>query len=169
MKKAALVYISLGSNVGNREANLRAAVVALREAGVRVTRESSIFETEPVDYLEQPWFLNAVIEAETELEPLALLRTLRGIESKMGSQKPFAKGPRLIDMDILLYGDEKIETPELQIPHPRMQLRKFVLVPLVEIASGARHPILCLTADELLERSPDRSAVREYRSATGDQ
>src|SRR5713101_1294825 len=96
------IYLSLGSNVGDREANLRAAIGALADEGVRVRRVSSIYETEPVDYLEQGWFLNCAVEAETELPALELLQGLRGIEARMGSKKLIAKGPRLIDMDILL-------------------------------------------------------------------
>src|SRR5713226_8374463 len=107
---AQVVYLSLGSNVGDREANLQTAVAALPGARVRVRRVSSIYETEPVDYLEQAWFLNCVVEAETELEPLALLNVLRQIEAGMGSKKLIAKGPRLIDMDILLYGAQTIDT-----------------------------------------------------------
>jgi 2-amino-4-hydroxy-6-hydroxymethyldihydropteridine diphosphokinase len=155
-----IIYLSLGSNVGDREANLRAAIAALKGAGVRVRRVSSLYETEPVDFLEQPWFLNCVVEGETESKPLALLRTLREIEVKMGSKKLIAKGPRLLDMDILLYGAETIDTPELQVPHPRMMNRRFVLEPLAEIAPELRHPSWNGTATDLLTRTPDRSALR---------
>ncbi len=154
------VYLSLGSNVGDRAKNLQDAIAALADAGVEVRKTSSIYETEPVDLREQPWFLNCVVEAHTNLPPLELLQALRAIETRMGSKKLVAKGPRLIDMDILLYGDETIDTPELQVPHPRMHLRRFVLAPLAEIAPRARHPVLGLTAAEMLARAADKSQVR---------
>jgi 2-amino-4-hydroxy-6-hydroxymethyldihydropteridine diphosphokinase len=159
------VYLSLGSNVGDREANLRAAIAALPAAGVRVTRVSSFYETEPVDYLEQAWFLNCVVEGETEVPALEVLRELRQIEARMGSKKLMAKGPRLIDMDILLYGQETIETPELQVPHPRMHLRRFVLVPLAEIAPGFTHPSWNGTVEDLLARDVDCSEVWRINSS----
>ncbi|PYU58978.1 MAG: 2-amino-4-hydroxy-6-hydroxymethyldihydropteridine diphosphokinase [Acidobacteria bacterium] len=140
------VHFSLGSNVGDRKENLHGAIAALGDVGVRVTRVSSFYETEPVDFLEQAWFL--------------LLRALRGIELRMGSKKLVAKGPRLIDMDILLYGAQTIDTPELQVPHPRMHLRRFVLVPLAEIAPEAMHASLKRTVKQLLEETPDRSMAR---------
>jgi 2-amino-4-hydroxy-6-hydroxymethyldihydropteridine diphosphokinase len=158
MKKT--VYLSLGSNVGDRAKNLRDAIAALGNSGVSVARVSSMYETEPVDYLDQPWFLNCVVEAETELAALDLLRALRGIEAQMGSRKLIAKGPRLIDIDILLYGNEIIDTPELQIPHPRMHFRRFVLEPLAEVAPSAQHPVSHLSISELLTRTPDKSSVR---------
>jgi len=153
------VYLSLGSNVGDREANLRAAVAALPVAGVQVEHVSSIYETEPVDYLEQPWFLNCVVEAKTELTPQALLQALHAIESQLGSQKQFAKGPRKIDLDILLYGDETISAPDLQIPHPRMLQRRFVLAPLAEIAPNLKHSNWSATVAAFLDRLADPSQV----------
>jgi 2-amino-4-hydroxy-6-hydroxymethyldihydropteridine diphosphokinase len=156
------VYLSLGSNLGDRAKNLKDAIAALLDAGVQVVRVSSVYETEPVDYLDQPWFLNCVVEAETELGALELLRTLRGIEAQMGSKKLIAKGPRLIDIDILFYGSDVIDTPALQVPHPRLYLRHFVLEPLAEIAPQFRHPILGLSAAEMLANSPDKSAVRKF-------
>src|SRR5215470_5620764 len=160
------VYLSLGANLGDREGNLRAAIAALADAGVRVERVSSFYETEPVDYLDQPWFLNCVVEGETEVKAVELLRRLRGIETKMGSKKEFAKGPRLLDIDILLYGDETIETADLQVPHPRMLQRKFVLVPLAEIAPALKHPSWKGTVSQLLADSPDSSVVRKLAEAS---
>ena len=156
------IYLALGSNIGDREANLREAIRLLSESGIQISKHSSIYETEPVDYLDQPWFLNAVLEAQSNLPAQQLLITLREIESQMGSKKPFAKGPRLIDLDILLYGQESIDSPELQVPHPRMQQRNFVLAPLAEIAPALRHPNWPASASDLLAHSPDKSIVRPY-------
>jgi 2-amino-4-hydroxy-6-hydroxymethyldihydropteridine diphosphokinase len=155
-----IIFLSLGSNLGDRAANLRAAIVALEGAGVRVQRVSSLYETEPVDFLEQPWFLNCVLEGETDAPAQTLLNELRRIEARMGSKKLVAKGPRLLDVDILLYGDETVDTPELQVPHPRMTERRFVLEPLAEIAPELRHPSWSGTVSDLLARTPDRSEVR---------
>jgi 2-amino-4-hydroxy-6-hydroxymethyldihydropteridine diphosphokinase len=160
-KMMVTVYLSLGSNVGAREANLRKAIASLADAGVRVSKISSFYETEPVDLREQPWFLNCIVEGETGLSALELLRGLCGTESRMGSKKLVAKGPRLIDMDILLYGSETIDTPELQVPHPRMLFRRFVLVPLAEIAPQFQHPSWTKTVSELAAATTDRSEVRK--------
>src|SRR5438876_7134795 len=149
------VYLSLGSNVGDRARNLLAAIDELPHASVAVKKVSSFYETEPVDLREQPWFLNCVVEVATHFDPMTLLRALREIETKMGSKKLVAKGPRLIDIDILLYGSETVHTPELQLPHPRMHLRRFVLVPLAEIAPEVMHPAMNLMIRQLLGRTPD--------------
>jgi 2-amino-4-hydroxy-6-hydroxymethyldihydropteridine diphosphokinase len=159
------VYIALGTNVGEREDNLLQALRLLPECGVHIRRVSSIYETEPVDYLDQEWFLNAVLEGETELDALDLLSAVRVIEARMGSKKAFAKGPRKIDLDILLYGNETIDTPELQVPHPRMLERKFVLIPLAEIAPSLRHPSWKSGVAHLLAASTDHSAVKKFHDA----
>jgi len=154
------VYLSLGSNIGDRKENLRAAIASLSDANVRVMRISSFYETEPVDLREQPWFLNCVVQGTTKTAALELLHALREIERRMESQKLVPKGPRLIDMDILLYGEETIDAPELQVPHPRMLLRKFVLVPLAEIAPDVKHPSWSGTVEEILAATSDKSQVQ---------
>ena len=159
------VFLSLGSNIGDRAANLNAAIEALPSAGVQVRKVSAFYETEPVDYLQQDWFLNCVVEGETQLPAGTLLPKLREIEMQMGSKKAIVKGPRILDIDILLYGDETIATPELQVPHPRMTQRRFVLVPLTEIAPDVTHPSWRATAAELLATTTDRSEVRRFESA----
>jgi 2-amino-4-hydroxy-6-hydroxymethyldihydropteridine diphosphokinase len=157
--KPEIIFLSLGSNVGDRQENLRAAIAALPGAGVDVKRVSSIYETEPVDLLEQPWFLNCVVQGETAVPAVELLRALREIERQMGSKKLLARGPRLIDIDILLYGQQTIDAPELQVPHPRMHLRRFVLVPLVELAPEVKHTSWTFTAAQFLGTSQDKSLV----------
>jgi 2-amino-4-hydroxy-6-hydroxymethyldihydropteridine diphosphokinase len=155
------VFLALGSNVGDREENLRRAITLLHDSGIEIRKVSALYETEPVDYLDQSWFLNAVLEAETKYQAIALLTAMRGIEQVMGSNKPFAKGPRLIDLDLLLYADQTVDTPDLQIPHPRMLERRFVLIPLVEIAPQLRHPSWPGTAKKMLDKCPDTSEVRK--------
>ena len=138
-----LAAIALGSNVGDREANFRQAVAGLKRLG-EVKAVSSFYETDPVGYTDQPKFLNAAALLETELEPLPLLHALLEIERAAGRDRSTAppKGPRTLDLDLLLYGDCVLSDPELTLPHPEMHLRRFVLEPLAEIEPGMRHPIL---------------------------
>lgn len=143
-------FLALGSNVGDREANLREAVRHLEAAGVRMTRASSVYETAPRDVLDQPEFLNAVIQVETDLFPLQLLHHLQEIERTMGRRRVTPKGPRNIDIDILFYGRSVIATDKLEVPHPRIAERRFVLEPLAEIAPDFRHPVTRKTAGEML-------------------
>ena len=146
-------YLSLGSNLGKREANLRDAVRHLGELGT-VTAVSSFYETEPVEFTNQPWFLNIAVELETELMPRQLLSALLKIEREMGRRRLQPKGPRLIDIDILLFESAVINDPKLTVPHPAMHERNFVLKPLTEIAPEVKHPVMKKTAKELLEDLP---------------
>ena len=168
MEEDKLIYLSLGSNLGDRAANLERAIAALPEAGVRVLRRSALYETEPVDFLAQPCFLNCVVEAETSLMPRHLLQALQGIERSFGSRKLVARGPRVIDIDILFYGAEVIRTEGVEIPHPRMGNRRFVLVPLAELAPGLHHPVLGATIAELIAAAKDKSAVRLWKPEERD-
>jgi 2-amino-4-hydroxy-6-hydroxymethyldihydropteridine diphosphokinase len=143
-------FLALGSNVGDREANLRTAVTLLQGEEIRVRRGSSLYETAPQELLDQPSFLNAVLEVETSLFPLQLLARVREIERKMGRRRVTPKGPRNIDIDILFYGRNVIATAELEVPHPRIAQRRFVLEPLAEIAPEFRHPLTGKTANEML-------------------
>jgi 2-amino-4-hydroxy-6-hydroxymethyldihydropteridine diphosphokinase len=156
---ANLVYISLGSNVGDRAANLRAAVERLGEIG-SIKAKSGSYETEPVELRDQPWFLNSVIALETSLSPVELLKKVLAIEQEMGRIRMRDKGPRSIDIDILLFGEKIVEERGLKIPHPAMHQRRFVLEPLAEIAPEAVHPKLQKTARELLAALPVGQLVR---------
>jgi 2-amino-4-hydroxy-6-hydroxymethyldihydropteridine diphosphokinase len=161
------VYLSLGSNLGDGAAQLLRALAMLPGAGVKVTRVSSFYKTQPVAFGPQPWFSNCVAEAHTDLLPLGLLRRLKGIERALGRRpQGVAKGPRPMDIDILLYGDAAVQSAELTIPHPRMEQRRFVLVPLSEIASEVRHPVTLLTVREMLAQTSDRHAVLLWKGAT---
>ena len=144
------VYLGLGSNLGDRETNLREALQRLQAAEIQIVRRSSIYETAPQELLDQPWFLNAVVEVQTDLFPLQLLASIRNIERDMGRRRVTPKGPRNIDIDILFYGRSVIHSPELETPHPRIAQRRFVLEPLAEIAPDFRHPLNGKTSREML-------------------
>ena len=146
------VYLGLGSNVGDRWRNLDRARALIESADLRVVRASSIYETEPREVRNQPWFLNQVLEAETTLFPRQLLARTQRIEREMGRKRIAAKGPRVIDVDILLYWESVIRTESLEIPHPRLVERRFVLEPLAEIAPELRHPVTRETVREMLGR-----------------
>lgn len=146
----AVVHIGIGSNLGDRKENCLNALNFLSARGVVIKRKSSLYETEPWGIKDQPKFLNMAIEGETVLEPLQLMRTLKSIEAEMGRKEAHRWGPRVIDLDILLYEDMVTECPELTIPHPLMHEREFVLRPLAEIAPEKVHPVLRKTVRELL-------------------
>jgi 2-amino-4-hydroxy-6-hydroxymethyldihydropteridine diphosphokinase len=145
-----VVYIALGSNIGDRAENLRHAREQIAVPDLRVLRASSIYETAPRDVKDQPWFLNQVIECETDLFPRQLLARLQKIEKSMGRKRRIAKGPREIDLDILFFGDAVVKAPELEIPHPRIAERRFVLEPLAELAPEKKHPGSRKTVREML-------------------
>jgi 2-amino-4-hydroxy-6-hydroxymethyldihydropteridine diphosphokinase len=154
-----LVYLSLGSNVGDRLTNLNTAIERLRALG-EVADVSSFYETEPVEFAAQPWFLNCVVKLDTEKMPKQLLSGVLAIEKEMGRKRGKKKGPRSIDIDILLFGNSIIDRKGLTVPHPAMHERRFVLEPLGEIAPEARHPVFKRTARELREALPKGQAVK---------
>ena len=153
------IYLSLGSNIGDRETNLRKAVERLESLDVHVLRASRIYETEPVDYVDQAWFLNQVVEAETALFPMQLLTRTARVERELGRTRTVPKGPRTLDIDILFYGDAVVRTARLELPHPRIAQRRFVLAPLAELAPDLRHPVTRLSVRQMLESAPP-SVVR---------
>ena len=153
------VYLSLGSNLGDRIGHILAALKMLPGRGVESRRLSSFYRTEPVDVRPQPWFVNCVAEGATELMPLRLLRTLQSVERALGRRRGTPKGPRTIDIDILLYENRVVRSAALTIPHPRLEERRFVLVPLHELEPRLRHPITERTVAEMLAETRDASQV----------
>jgi 2-amino-4-hydroxy-6-hydroxymethyldihydropteridine diphosphokinase len=152
-------YLSLGSNLGDRAANLREALAQFDVAG-RLLAVSTLYETQPVDVPDQPWFLNCVAAIETDKTPRELLQLALRVEGAMGRLRMREKGARKIDIDIVLFADRMVDEPGLKIPHPAMHQRRFVLEPLVEIAPEARHPVLGKTAQELLAELGGGQTVR---------
>ncbi len=158
MKKRA--YLSLGSNTGDRATNLHEAITRLSQVG-KVVAVSSFYETEPVEFTSQPWFLNCAVGIDTDKTPNELLQAALAIEQAMGRKRTQEKGPRNIDIDILLFEDEVVDEKGLKVPHPGLTSRRFVLEPLAEIAAEARHPALKKTVLELLAALPAGQAVRK--------
>ncbi len=154
------VYLGLGSNLGDRQANLARALKLLGER-LHIELVSSLYETEPVGYAEQPLFLNAICHAQTELGPMQLLSLVKGIEASMGRVPSFPNAPRSIDIDIIFYGDLIMETPELTIPHPRLEDRAFVLIPLLEVAPDLRHPVSGEHIKDLVARVSGKEGVKK--------
>lgn len=163
-----IAYLSLGANLGQRQEQLRAALDRLAVLG-RVIATSSLYETQPVGVPDQPWFLNCAVAVETNLSPERVLDSTLAIERAMGRERTRKKGPRNIDIDIVLFDQRIVDSPRLMIPHPAMHQRRFVLAPLAEIAPQARHPVLKKTVGELLAELSDREIVRRIQSEPDDQ
>ncbi len=152
-----VVYLGLGSNLGDRRANLESAI---RRLDLKVTRASSLYETEPRDVPNQPWFLNQVIEIETDLFPRQLLLRIRKVERELGRKPSVPKGPRIIDIDILFWGSSTIRSEELEVPHPRLAERRFVLEPLAELIPDFRHPVTNQSVREMLQKVSTQAVKR---------
>ena len=148
------VYLGLGSNLGDRKEHLRRAVEELQGPDLRIVRLSPLYETEPVEYTQQPWFVNQVAEAETGLFPMQLFSRMGRVERALGRVRGIPKGPRVIDIDILFFGRAVVRTAKLEIPHPRIAERRFVLAPLADLTPELRHPVTRKTIREMLEAAP---------------
>jgi len=157
--KSQTVYLAFGANLGNPKKQIEQGIMALNDHGVRVIDRSSWFDTEPVQMNDQPWFLNLVVRAETALEPQALLAICQQVEKQAGRVPSVRFGPRHLDIDILLYGERLIESADLTIPHPRMEERPFVLIPLLEIAPDLENPTLHQHYAEILSRLDEGKKV----------
>ncbi len=153
------VFLSLGSNLGDRLSHLQEALALLAAAGLEIRRVSSFYKTEPVDLRSQPWFVNCVAEAATDLMPLRLLRICKSVERALGRRPGVSKGPRPMDIDILLYENAVVRSSVLTIPHERLTERRFVLIPLRELAPHIRHPVTQRTVPEMLHDTADTSQV----------
>jgi len=154
------IVLGLGSNIGDREGRLRQAIASLRKRRVDALRSASLYLTEPRDFEDQPWFINTVVEVETELNPANLLEQCLAVEQEAGRMRDQSRGPRPIDIDILFYNELRIQTPELTVPHPRYSDRRFVLLPLAELLPDFRDPIQNISVQQLIERCPDKGEVR---------
>ena len=162
MKKT--VYLSLGSNVGDRQANLEQAISELATIGT-VVKRSSLYETEPMEITDQPWFLNCAVELETELMPKQFIAAVLDVERSIGRKRTKKKGPRSIDIDVILFGKSIVEMKGLTVPHPAMHLRRFVLEPMVEIAPEVRHPVFKRSMREMRDALPAGSGQVKKMSA----
>lgn len=157
-------YLSLGSNQGDRVKNLEDARLKISiNPCIQITSLSSLYETEPVGYQEQEWFINQVLKVETTLSPLELLNVTQEIEKKLGRKRNIRWGPRTLDIDILFFEDSVLTTPDLTLPHPRLHERKFILVPLAEIAPSLIHPVLGESIINIVINTPDKNLVKKYR------
>jgi 2-amino-4-hydroxy-6-hydroxymethyldihydropteridine diphosphokinase len=164
-----IAYIGIGSNVADKLSQCEKAISAILKADHhKLIARSSLFKTKPVGYISQDWFINGVIKIQTDLEPLELLRFLKDIESRLGRKETFRWGPRAIDLDILLFDEKEIQMKELQIPHPFLQERQFVLIPLAEIDRSLIHPVLKKSIGELLENLTEDQGVEKFWPSVND-
>ena len=162
-------FLSLGSNLGARRKNLAKALLLLEDAGVKCVKISSVYETQPKDFSTQPWFLNQVLAVASKLKPQSFLTLVKKIEKEMGRKPQVSKGPRLIDIDILMAEEMIIRSKELQVPHPRLDERNFVLIPFREVAPNTVHPVLNKAIKDLAGGTHDSSAVRVFDSSVNDK
>ena len=166
MKQGHIAYISVGSNIGNRLENCKNSIISLAESEISIVMAASPFYmTEPVDYIDQDWFINLVVKIETRLDPLELLDKLKLIQNNAGREHDAVRfGPRIIDLDIIMYDDFVINSPEMVIPHPRMHKRRFVLKPICDIDPHIVHPVFKKDMQYLLDRLDDGQMVRKLKN-----